>query len=251
MANESEGHAVIFTKMSKFFGEHQVLKELSFSLHRGKITSILGFSGAGKSTLLKHILGLQRPSSGKVEVLGHNLNEMGQFELREFRQKFGMLFQYAALFDSLNTFENIAFPIREFTKAKKPEIEERVHALLDAVGLERKFGDRLPSELSGGMRKRVGLARALALNPEIILYDEPTTGLDPITTKMVNDLIAQTAANNEKRRLTSVIISHDVQATLRISDYVAFLERGELIEHLPVSEFRETKNPTIRKFLDL
>lgn len=247
----SEEYAVVCTDLVKSFDEHQVLKGLNFKIHKGKITSLLGFSGAGKSTLLKHILGLLQPTSGKIEVLGSDMSHMDDMELREFRKHFGMLFQYAALFDSMTTFENIAFPLREFTKLNKKQIEEKVMGLIESVGLIPESAGKLPSELSGGMRKRVGLARALALEPDIILYDEPTTGLDPITTKMVNDLILDTSDRNKDRQLTSIIISHDIDATLRISDYVAFLEYGKVIEHLPVEEFRKTENPTIRKFLDL
>ncbi len=243
--------AIEVNDLAKMFGEHKVLNHLNFKVPRGKVTTILGFSGAGKSTLLKHILGLLKPTHGNITVLGRDLNHMTELELREFRQKFGMLFQYAALFDSMSTFENIAFPLREFTKKTETEIKERVTYLMNAVGLDAEATHKLPSELSGGMRKRVGLARALSLRPEIILYDEPTTGLDPITTKMVNDLILFTSQSNQDIKLTSVIISHDVQATLRISDYVAFLEKGSIVEFLPTIEFQKSTNPTIRKFLDL
>lgn len=244
-------NAIEVKDLTKMFGEHKVLNHLNFTVPRGQITTILGFSGAGKSTLLKHILGLLKPTHGSITVLGKELNHMDDLTLRGFRQKFGMLFQYAALFDSMSTFENIAFPLREFTKKNEAEIAERVNYLIKAVGLNAEATNKLPSELSGGMRKRVGLARALALKPEIILYDEPTTGLDPITTKMVNDLILLTSQDNQDIKLTSVIISHDVQATLRISDYVAFLEQGAIVEFLPTAEFRKSTNPTIRKFLDL
>lgn len=243
--------AIEVNNLTKLFGEHRVINNLNIKIPRGKITTILGFSGAGKSTLLKHILGLLKPTDGNIVVLGHNLSSMSELELREFRQKFGMLFQYAALFDSMSTFENIAFPLREFTKKTEAEISDRVSYLMNAVGLNSDATHKLPSELSGGMRKRVGLARALSLRPEIILYDEPTTGLDPITTKMVNDLILFTGQSNQDIKLTSVIISHDVQATLRISDYVAFLEKGSIVEFLPTEEFQRSTNPTIRKFLDL
>ncbi|MBL7665919.1 MAG: ABC transporter ATP-binding protein [Bacteriovoracaceae bacterium] len=248
---DHDEYAIEFNNLTKVFGEHTVLNDLSFKVHRGKITTILGFSGAGKSTLLKHILGLIKPTSGEVIVLGRDIAELSELRIREFRKKFGMLFQYAALFDSLSTFENIAFPLREFTKLKEIEIQGKVGELMKAVGLAEHSIHKLPSEISGGMRKRVGLARALALEPEIMLYDEPTTGLDPITTKMVNDLIKETAKNNVDKRMTSVIISHDVEATLKISDYVAFLENGQMVEHLPVNEFRKSQNPIIRRFLEL
>jgi phospholipid/cholesterol/gamma-HCH transport system ATP-binding protein len=244
-------NAIEVNDLVKTFKGHTVLDHLNFKIPKGKITTILGFSGAGKSTLIKHFLGLLLPTSGSIVVLGQDLSKMDPMQLREFRQKFGMLFQYAALFDSFTTFENIAFPLREFSKLNEEEIKERVLSLIEAVGLNKESTYKLPSELSGGMRKRVGLARALALKPEIILYDEPTTGLDPITTKMVNDLIKETAEKNKDHQLTSVIISHDIEATLKISDYVAFLDRGRIVEHLPTEEFKKSQNPLIRRFLEL
>lgn len=244
-------NAVECENLIKKFGTHTVLNKLNFNIKKGEITTILGFSGAGKSTLLKHILGLTFPTSGSIKVLGEDLSKLSDLELREFRKRFGMLFQYAALFDSMTAFENIAFPLKEFTKLNKKEIEDKVHGLIESVGLIPESAHKLPSELSGGMRKRVGLARALALEPDILLYDEPTTGLDPITTKMVNDLIKETSDRNSSRELTSIIISHDVDATLRISDTVAFLDKGHIVEHLPVEEFRKSENPLIRKFLEL
>ena len=162
-----------------------------------------------------------------------------------------MLFQYAALFDSLSAYENVAFPLREFTDFSEHEIEERVYGLLESVGINLKSFFKLPSELSGGMRKRVGLARALALGPDIMLYDEPTTGLDPITTKMVNDLILETSRRNQKKGMTSIIISHDVKVTLEISDFVAFLDHGKIVEFLPANEFVNSKHPLVQEFLAL
>jgi len=246
-----ENPAVRITELTKTFGNHTVLNKLSFDIPKGKITTILGFSGAGKSTLLKHILGLMHPTSGVIEVLDRNLEKLSPMDLREFRQKFGMLFQYAALFDSLSALENVAFPMREFTQLKNSEILARCHHLLDSVGIKEISHEKLPSELSGGMRKRVGLARALALSPEIMLYDEPTTGLDPITTHMVNDLIVSTSDMNKDRQMTSIIISHDVKATLRISDFVAFLDRGNIVEYLPASEFPHSKNELVQEFVNL
>lgn len=244
-------YSIEFINLTKAFDDHKVLNNLNFKIHEGKITTILGFSGAGKSTLLKHILGIYHPTSGQVRVLGQDLQNLSDSQLREFRTNFGMSFQYSALFDSMTNFENVAFPMREFTKDSKEEINRKVEKLMKEVGLDETAAKKLPSEISGGMRKRVGLARALALKPKIMLYDEPTTGLDPITTHMVDDLIMSTHANNQDVKMTSVIISHDIQATLRISDYVAFLERGAMVEHSTVEEFRNSENPTIRKFLDL
>lgn len=246
-----ENPVINMKNLSKSFGEHHILKGLDFEIPKNKIVTILGFSGAGKSTLLKHMLGLLQPTAGSISVLGQDLNGLDEDELREFRQNFGMLFQYAALFDSLSTFENVAFPLREFSKMSEAEIAIRVHDLLSSVGLEESSYQKLPSELSGGMRKRVGLARALALNPRIMLYDEPTTGLDPITTKMVNDLIVSMAEKNRSRGMTSVIISHDVRASLQISDFIAFLDRGSIVEYLPASEFAKSDNELVKRFINL
>lgn len=235
----------------KTFGEHTVLNNLNFDIPRGKITTILGFSGAGKSTLLKHFLGLLFPTSGTLKILDQDVSHLEKFQMREFRKNFGMVFQYAALFDSLSAYENVAFPLREFTKMTEEEIQEKVFGLLRSVNIEEISFYKLPSELSGGMRKRVGLARALALSPQIMLYDEPTTGLDPITTKMVNDLIRATAESHKEDKLTSVIISHDIKATLEISDFIAFLDKGQVVEYLPTEEFTHSQNPLVRRFLDL
>ncbi len=244
-------YTVEFNHLTKTFGTHTVLNGLDFNIHTGKITTILGFSGAGKSTLLKHILGIHHPSKGDVVVLGQNLKKLNDSKMRDFRTNFGMLFQYAALFDSMTNYENVAFPLREFTKLSEKEINAKVLDLMIQVGLEEVSYHKLPSEISGGMRKRVGLARALALEPKVMLYDEPTTGLDPITTHMVDDLIRSTHQNNSHVPMTSIIISHDVSATLRISDYVAFLEHGQVVEHSSVEDFKNSKNPIIKKFLEL
>lgn len=244
-------YSISIENLTKSFGTKVVLDDLTFPIQKNKITTILGFSGAGKSTLLKHILGLLTPTSGTVKVLDNDLYNLTEFELREFRQNFGMLFQYAALFDSFTAYENVAFPLREFSDLKEKEIKEKVYSLLDSVGIVRDAFYNLPSELSGGMRKRVGLARALALGPQIMLYDEPTTGLDPITTKMVNDLIVETHKRYLDRGMTSVIISHDIKATLAISDYVAFLDHGKIVEYSSAKDFIKSQNPLVRRFLDL
>jgi phospholipid/cholesterol/gamma-HCH transport system ATP-binding protein len=244
-------YAIEFSNVTKTFGNHTVLNGLDFKIHEGKITTILGFSGAGKSTVLKHILGIHHPSSGEVRVLEENLIGMNETQTRQFRTNFGMVFQYSALFDSMTNFENVAFPMREFTKKSEEQIRADVMSLMQQVGLDEHAWYKLPSEISGGMRKRVGLARGLALQPKIMLYDEPTTGLDPITTHMVDNLIRATHRHGAHLPMTSVIISHDVAATLRISDFVAFLELGKVVEHCSVEEFRASKNPTIQRFLEL
>lgn len=246
-----EGFSVQFENLVKKFGESTILNDLTFKIHENKITTILGFSGAGKTTLMKHILGLAKPTTGSVTVLGTNIGKLSELELREFRRNFGMVFQYAALFDFLTSYENVAFPLREFTKMNEDEIKDKVLGLLDSVGISREAAYKLPSELSGGMRKRVGLARGLALDPHIMLYDEPTSGLDPITTHMVYDLMKETHHSNLHRGFTSIIISHDIHATLKYSDYIVFMEKGEVVEHLDVATFKRSENPVIRRFLEL
>ncbi|MBH48284.1 MAG: ABC transporter ATP-binding protein [Halobacteriovorax sp.] len=243
--------AVDVKNVTKTFDGHTVLNNLNFSIPKNKIITILGFSGAGKSTLLKHILGLMLPTSGCVEVLGQDLTLLDKVQLREFRRNFGMLFQYAALFDSMTAIQNVTFPLREFTDLSEDQMYQKAADLLISVDIQEVAFNKLPSELSGGMRKRVGLARALALSPHIMLYDEPTTGLDPITTKMVNDLIVETQKKNISRGMTSIIISHDVRATLQISDFVAFLDRGNIVEYLPAPEFAKSKNELVQEFINL
>jgi phospholipid/cholesterol/gamma-HCH transport system ATP-binding protein len=247
----NSNYSIEFNHLVKKYGDALILDDITFKIHKNKITTILGFSGAGKTTLMKHILGLVRPTSGEVTVLGTNINQLQELELREFRRNFGMVFQYAALFDFLTSFENVAFPLREFTQLKEIEIKEKVFSLLDSVGIPREAIYRLPSELSGGMRKRVGLARGLALDPHIMLYDEPTSGLDPISTHMVYDLIRDTHNIHVRNGFTSVIISHDIHATLKYSDYIVFMERGRVVEHLDVENFKRSENPVIRRFLEL
>ena len=237
--------------VTKKFGDAVILDHLNLEIPANKIVTILGFSGAGKSTLLKHLLGLHFPTSGEVQVLGKSLAALSPWELREFRKNFGVLFQQGALFDYLTAFENVAFPLREFSKLSEAEIADKVTTLLTQVNLGPPSFHLYPAELSGGMRKRVGLARSLALDPQIMLYDEPTTGLDPITTKMVNDLIVSTAQARQARGLTSIIISHDVKASLAISDLVAFLGHGKIVEYLPANEFRQSTNPLVQEFINL
>jgi phospholipid/cholesterol/gamma-HCH transport system ATP-binding protein len=244
-------YSVQFDHLVKNFGGSTILNDLSFGIHENKITTILGFSGAGKTTLMKHILGLTKPTTGSVTVLGTDIGKISELELREFRRNYGMVFQYAALFDFLTSFENVAFPLREFTKMNEEEIAKKVLGLLDSVGISREAAYKLPSELSGGMRKRVGLARGLALDPHIMLYDEPTSGLDPITTHMVYDLMRDTHRANLDRGFTSIIISHDIHATLKYSDYIVFMEKGIVVEHLDVDSFKKSTNPVIRRFLEL
>lgn len=229
----------------KSFGSQKVHEGINLLVPRNKISVILGPSGTGKSVLLKQMMGLIMPDRGDVFVDGENLVEMDRKQLLNVRKKFGMLFQSAALFDSMNVYENVAFPLREHTKFKEDKIKDIVMERLRLVGLVN-VENKMPSELSGGMRKRVGLARAIALEPKIILYDEPTTGLDPIMRDMVDNLIHDT---QQKLDVTSVIISHDIDSTNKIADYVSMIYNGKTIINDTVKNFRETDDPYVKQFL--
>lgn len=231
-----------------FDGRDYVINGLNLDIPRGKITCIIGFSGTGKSVLLKHILGLLKPTSGSIEVLGHDLWSMSMPELIRMRTRLGVLFQYSALFDDMTVMENVCFPLKEHRPAMgQKKWEEIAVRKLDQVGIEKKHYHKLPSELSGGMRKRVGLARALALEPEIIMYDEPTTGLDPILTEVVDDLIHATHAAHEGT--TSIVVSHDLFAAFRISDYIVMLDKGGVLLAGTQDEFHKSENELVKKFL--
>ena len=231
-----------------FNGEDFVLDGLNLDIPKGLITVIIGFSGTGKSVLLKHTLGLLRPTSGKIEVLGNNLWEKSQRDLFEFRKNLGVLFQHAALFDDMTVLENVCFPLKEHKKDLP--YTERVHIAetkLKNSGMSEKHFHKLPSELSGGMRKRVGLARSLALDPDILFFDEPTTGLDPILTEMVDNLIYETHKRREGS--TSVIVSHDLHAAFRLADRIAFLHKGKVLMTGTPEDFLATDNELISKFV--
>lgn len=235
-----------FENVHKSFNGHHVLNGISLEIPDEKVTVILGPSGEGKSVLLKHVMGLMRPDGGRVIVDGVDLSGLDDKALNEFRKKFGMLFQSAALFDSLSVRENVAFPLKEHTRLSAREIDRKVREKLDLVGLSGAL-DKMPSELSGGMRKRVGLARAIALEPKIILYDEPTTGLDPLMTDTINRLILDT---QRKLKLTSVIISHDIESSFQIADVIAMLHGGKIIVQGTPAQFRSSPHPFVRKFLE-
>lgn len=229
------------------FGAQEVLKGVTLDAPKGQITVVIGRSGTGKSVLLKHILGLLRPDRGHIWLGGQDLARLRDPELRKVRFRCGMVFQNAALFDSFDVFENVAFPLREHTKMKEAEIRARVEAMLAAVGL-RGMGYKGVAELSGGMRKRVGLARALVRDPEFLLYDEPTTGLDPIMTAQIDALIRNTQDANPA--LTSIVISHDMHATFEIADQIVMLYDGRVILQGTPDVFRETEDPVVRQFVE-
>ena len=227
-------------------GRDEILKGIDIQFTKGELTYILGPSGTGKSVTLKHVLGLLMPDEGEVWVLGQNLAGLSSQEMTSFREKFGMVFQNAALFDDMTIFENVAFPLREHTKMSEAEIEKEVNGILGTLGMEGPY-DKFPNEISGGMRKRVGIARAIVRKPEILLYDEPTTGLDPYTRMTVDDLIEKIKT---EFKLTSIVISHDIPSALRLADQIIFLDQGKVVFRGKAPEFALSKQESIRKFLD-
>ncbi len=229
----------------KSFGGNQVLRGVNLTVEKGESVTVIGGSGSGKSVLIKHIIGLLFPDLGRVIIEGQVLNELDEYGLNELRKKFGMLFQMAALFDSLSVWENVGFSLKQHTKLSDREIRKIATEKLALVGL-KDVEDKMPSELSGGMKKRVGLARAIAMDAAIILYDEPTTGLDPITADSINDLIVDL---RQKLGVTSVAITHDMQSAYKISDRIAMLYKGEIIETGTPEEIRNSTNPIVRQFI--
>ena len=227
------------------FGEKIVLENLSLDVVEGAITCLIGLSGAGKSTILRLINGLRRPNSGRVYVKGTDITEMRARELIDLRRSIGFAFQFAALFDSMTIYDNVALPLREHTSMSGAEIDRTVRRALESVGL-LSVSDRLPSELSGGMLKRAGFARAVVTNPELVLYDEPTTGLDPIITHVLTDLIVRLRA---RLNGTAVVVSHDLESIYMMADYVAMLFEGAIIAYGTVDELRGSPNPIVQQFL--
>lgn len=231
--------------LKKAFGSNVVLDGINLKIESGKITVIIGRSGEGKSVLLKHLIGLLRPDSGQVIMDGVDVFALSEREYDKLRQRFGMLFQSGAIFDSMTVAENVAFPLVEHTNLKKEEINRRVSEKLRRVGLSG-VEDMMPSELSGGMRKRVALARAIVMDPEIVLFDEPTTGLDPIMSDSVGKLMLDT---QKAQQTTYFAITHDIDLAFKIADKIAMLHEGIIIEEGTVEEFKESKDPKIIQFL--
>ena len=231
--------------LKKSFGPKVVLDGLDLDIQEGESMVIIGGSGTGKSVLLKHIIGLLKPDAGTVVVDGVAIETLGNREITEFRRRFGMAFQEGALFDSMTVGENVGFPLKRLTEKSPAEIRQRVEECLAMVRLEGVM-DRSPSELSGGMRRRVGFARAIAQQPEILLFDEPTTGLDPITTAQINEVIKEL---NDHLKTTTVTITHDMEGAYTVGDRIAMLYKGKIIADAPPDEFRQLSDPRVQQFL--
>lgn len=232
-------------KVQKSFGAERVLRSLDLSIPKDSVSVIMGRSGGGKSVLMKHIIGLIRPDQGQVIIDGQDIARLDERRLVPIRRKFGMLFQESALFDSMSVEDNVAFPLHEHTRKSQGEIREIVSAKLASVGL-KDMGHKMPSELSGGMRKRVGLARALALDPKIVLFDEPTSGLDPVMAAAINELIMRTQS---EFRATCVVISHDILAAMKTGHRLFMLYEGRIIAEGTPEEIQKLDDPVVQQFI--
>jgi phospholipid/cholesterol/gamma-HCH transport system ATP-binding protein len=231
--------------VEKTLGGQPVLRGVNLTIPDGKLTTIIGRSGEGKSVLLKHMIGLMQPDRGEIWVGDVEISRLRGKALNDVRKRFAMLFQGAALFDSLNVFDNVAFPLREKLGVPEPDVVRRVQEILDQVGLG-DMGHKFPAELSGGMKKRAGLARALVLEPEIILFDEPTTGLDPVMANTIHELIV---TMHRKFRFTAVMVSHEIPEIFDISDHVAMLYEGRIIAMAGSVEFQRIPDPVVQEFI--
>jgi phospholipid/cholesterol/gamma-HCH transport system ATP-binding protein len=237
--------AIEFIDVHKAFGSNRVLRGLNLGIPEGQVSMILGPSGTGKSVCIKHIVGLLYPDQGDVIVAGQSIPSLSDDDLFELRKKFGVLFQDGALFGSLNLYDNVAFPLRQHTEKGEEEIAEIVNRRLREVGLG-DANEKMPNELSGGMRKRAGFARALVLDPEIVLFDEPDSGLDPVRTALLCELIKEVHAENGG---TYVVITHDILSARRVAEHISLLWRGRIVESGPAEELFASENPFVRQFL--
>ena len=247
MKNECENNepAVVIQDLCKSFGRQKVLNGIGLTVARGETVVVLGRSGTGKSVLLKLIIGLQKADSGSIRIQGQEIATLHFKELNPIRMKVGFLFQQAALYDSLTIEENIAFPLDRHAELRHSDRKEQVRALLETVGME-KHGKKFPSQISGGMKKRVGLARALALEPEIMLFDEPTAGLDPITSSEINQLIL---GLQEKRKITSIVVTHDIRGARTVSHRLVLLNEGAIVAQGTFEELKKNQIPFVAQFL--
>jgi len=236
---------IVVENLTKRFDGKIVLNNVSLEIHEGETLAIIGRSGSGKSVLMKHIIGLMKPDEGRVWIDDVDINNVSYKELRNVRQKFGVLFQGGALFDSMNAFDNVAFPLRMFTRMKETEIEDRVNECLSVVSLP-DAGKKRISELSGGMQKRVACARAIALKPKYVFYDEPNSGLDPLTSGTINELIATLS---KKERITGIVVTHDMHSVLKIADRAAFIHQGNLHWLGTVEDLHQSTDATLLAFV--
>jgi phospholipid/cholesterol/gamma-HCH transport system ATP-binding protein len=237
--------AVEIDDVHKAFGSFRVLQGLTLPFVDGAITTILGPSGTGKSVLLKHMVGLLQPDQGEIRFFGKPVSEMTEAESYAMRIRYGVLFQDGALFGSMNVYDNIAFPLRKHTKMSEAEIEELVFSRMAEVGLESAAA-KMPNEVSGGMRKRAGFARALVLNPDVVLFDEPDSGLDPVRTSLLNDLILDVHAEHGG---TYVLVTHNIPTARKVSDFVGLIWQGRLVHYGPTEDAFATEDPFVRQFL--
>ena len=238
--------AIEVSNLVTHYGDREILKNISLSIPKGMTTVILGGSGCGKSTLLKHLIGLLKPTKGKINILGNDITAMNEDRLNEVRKKMGILFQGAALLNSMTIMDNVSLPLREHTKLKESTMEIMVRMKLDLVGLSG-FDAFYPSQLSGGMKKRAGLARALALDPELLFFDEPSAGLDPVTAAGLDELILKLG---KVFRMTIVVVTHELPSVFAIADYVIMLDKGEVLFSGTLEELRASDHPRIRMFLE-
>jgi phospholipid/cholesterol/gamma-HCH transport system ATP-binding protein len=244
-ASAGPKHAIEVENVHKSFGDFHVLRDLTINFVDNAVTTILGPSGTGKSVLLKHIVGLLAPDRGRIRAFGKDIWELSVQERYDVRKRFGILFQDGALFGSMNLFDNVAYPLRKHTDKSEDEIGVLAMQQLREVGLERAAA-RLPNEVSGGMRKRAGFARALVLSPEVVMFDEPDSGLDPVRTSLLNDLALDVHA---ERGGTYVVVTHDIRSARKVSDYIGVLWGGRLVHYGPAEEAFHSDDPFVRQFL--
>jgi phospholipid/cholesterol/gamma-HCH transport system ATP-binding protein len=240
-----DAQPVVVKGLRKSFGVQQVLKGIDLEVNKGEILAVLGKSGTGKSVLLRLLIGLERPDAGSICIFGKDTTNLQMDQLNEIRLKIGFLFQEGALYDSLTIAENVAFPLRRHTKMSDADRQKKVRELLNSVGLDRDL-EKMPGGISGGMRKRVGLARALALDPEILLFDEPTAGLDPITAAEIGTLIEK---QRKERNVTSIVVTHDMHAAHHFSDRLVMLKEGNILLTGTFNDFQKSNDPFVAQFL--
>lgn len=238
---------IVFDNLYKAFGDNEVLRGFSLEVKEGETMVIIGYSGTGKSVAIKHIVGLLEPDAGRVFVDGVEVESLSRQDLYQLRAKIGYVFQFAALFDSLTIADNVAMGLRKQGLLTEPQIRDRVHEALELVDLDDNVGGRLPSELSGGMRKRVGIARAIALRPKYLLYDEPTTGLDPVTSAIIDDLMLRM---QRQLGVTGIVITHDMRSAYTVGTRIAMLYEGQVRQVGSVDEIKATRDPIVRQFIE-